>query len=149
MEFEKTPKFWYPRVTLVTWTDFTSRTIGIRPSKRRENFPFLFSPFLPLLPRFSFSFFYPIFLSPLSFCFPTFLLPFTPPNWSQKWGSFPPLSSLISPPHTCLICIFSLIYFILFSFFLLGFFLPFLSLSLFPWSYPTELSFVCPTIISF
>ena len=129
MEFDETPKFWYPRVGLVAWTDFTSRTVRIRPSERRKNLHFLFSPFLPLLPLFSFSFFYPICLSPLSFCFPPFLLPFTPPNWSQKWGSFPPLSSLLSPPHTCLICIFSLIFFLFFyywsSFFL--FFLFFFS----------------------
>ena len=115
MEFEKTPRFWHPRVARDAWIDFSSRTVELRPSECRENFSFSSS----LSHRFSFSifsirFFFLLYL----FVFLLFLLPFTPSNWSQKLGNFPPLSSLLSPPHTCLIYIFFLNFFS-FPFFLL------------------------------
>ena len=45
-DFDKTPKFWYPRVARVAWIDFSSRTVELRLSECRENLPLLFlSPF--------------------------------------------------------------------------------------------------------
>ena len=74
---------------------------------------------------------YPIFpFSSILFAFLLFSSLSTPSNLSQKWGSLPPLSSLLPPPHTCLIYNFPSFHFISF-------------LSFFPCSYPTELSFVC------
>ena len=132
MEFEKTPRFWHSHVARDAWIDFSSRAVELRPSERRENFSFSSS----LSHRFSFSifsirFFFLLYL----FVFLLFLLPFTPSNWSQKLGNFPSLSSLLSPPHTCLIYIFSLISFLFFSFFSLVFFLPFFFLGLIPPNY--------------
>ena len=84
MEFVKTPSFWFPHVSHAACTNFSLRTIELRPSKSREilHFPFFlflrfFSPFLlfpslflqtPLLYEF-FSFL----CSFLSFCFSLFL----------------------------------------------------------------------------
>ena len=55
MEFDETPRFWYPRVARVAWIDFSSQTIELRQSKCRENLPFSFLPFSSSLSRFSFS----------------------------------------------------------------------------------------------
>ena len=49
MEFDETPIFWYPCIALVAWIDFNSCIVEIRSSERRENLPFLFSPFLPFV----------------------------------------------------------------------------------------------------
>ena len=96
---------------------------------------YLFFLFFPLS-SFSPTFFLLLFLSDFSFSSMFLLSSFSPPFHSTelvpKERKFappppPPLSSLLLPPHTCLICIFSLISFLFFSFFLLVFLLPFLS----------------------
>ena len=43
MEFEETPRFWYPRVALDAWIDFSSQTVKLRPSVCWENLPLCFS----------------------------------------------------------------------------------------------------------
>ena len=82
MEFDKTPRFWYPRVTRDVWINFTTRIVELRPSEHQKNSPFSSSSFLPLLSGFlsfsplcfpSFSFFFP-FLFSLSY--PLNILPF-------------------------------------------------------------------------
>ena len=87
MEFDEIPRFWYPRVALDTWIDFSSRTFELRPSECRENLLFLFSSFLPLsihfLPLctiFPFLFF---------FGFPHFSLFDFPSRIDQKRGKLP------------------------------------------------------------
>ena len=52
VEFDETPRFWYPSVALNTWIDFSSRTVWYRPSECRKNFSFCFS--LSLFDLFSF-----------------------------------------------------------------------------------------------
>ena len=60
VELNKTSRFWYPRVALDAWIDFSSRTAELRLSECWENLHFCF--FLSL---------YPIsFPPPLLFCFP-------------------------------------------------------------------------------
>ena len=82
--------------------------------------PFFFPPlfflsltvFLSLLSLFDFSFSSIFFLSSLSPPFQSIEL--------QKWGSFPLFSSILSLPHTCLICIFFLNFFSFLFFLLIG-----------------------------
>ena len=70
MEVVETPTFWCPHVDRATCTNFSPRTIELRPSESREilHFPFLISPFpfFSLYALFSF-----LFLSPFLF-FPFF-----------------------------------------------------------------------------
>ena len=108
MEFNKTPRFWYPRVAHDAWIDFNTRTVKLRPSERRKNSPFSSSSFLPLLSGF---------LSFSHVCFPFF--PFAP-FLSTKHPSF------------CLIATHFLIFlFLLFLLFLsFSLFSPFTSLFL-------------------
>ena len=70
MEFDKTLRFWYPRVARVTWIDFSSRTVELQPSECLENlhFSFLYSLSLSLFASLMFDFFF------LSFSFLAFLL---------------------------------------------------------------------------
>ena len=70
MEFDKTPRFWYPCVARVAWIDFSSRTVELRSSEYRENLPHLF------LSLFDFFFFSLV-------CFPSlflFFFSFSPPS---------------------------------------------------------------------
>ena len=66
MEFDETPRFWYPRIALDVWINFSSSTVELRSSECRENLHFCFS----LSIRFIFF--------PPSVCFPSFffLLPY-------------------------------------------------------------------------
>ena len=49
MDFDETPRFWYPHVALDAWIGFSSRTVELRSKECRENLPFCFSlPFLSL-----------------------------------------------------------------------------------------------------
>ena len=41
MEFDETPRFWYPRVALDAWIEFSSRTVELRPLECQENLIFL------------------------------------------------------------------------------------------------------------
>ena len=41
MEFVETPSFWYPHVDRAACTNFSTRTVELRPSERREILPFL------------------------------------------------------------------------------------------------------------
>ena len=71
MEFVETPTFWCPHVDRTACTNFSPRTVELRPFESREIFPFP-SPFLIFLFPFSmnyFSFFSLCFLS----SFPSFL----------------------------------------------------------------------------
>ena len=92
MEFVKTSSFWCPHIGRAACTNFSTRTVELRPSKRREilpfpSFSFLLSPLtltlsFPSLSFFSFFFslrtvfpfcsFLPFFLFP--FCFPFIFL---------------------------------------------------------------------------
>ena len=135
LEFDETPRFWYPRVTLVAWIDFTSYSnetdspISVDLRKKRKPFFFsslsLFCSFSPLsfLHFLSFSPFLstelPLCLFPSSFLFnfpfTFFFLFFSHTQIDQSGGSFPPLSSF----DTCHPHIFSLIFLIFLSFFFL------------------------------
>ena len=78
MEFDETPRFWYPRIALDAWIDFSSRTIELRPSECQENLIFCFSlPFLSLFISLSPSL---LFSSPPFFLFFPFSLSY-PPNF--------------------------------------------------------------------
>ena len=64
MEFDETPRVWYPHVARDVWINFSSRIVKFRSSERRENLPFssslslfFFLSFLSCL----FSFFPPLF----------------------------------------------------------------------------------------
>ena len=61
MEFAETPTFWCPHVDRAACTNFSPRTVELRPPESQEIFPFLFSPFL------SFSFFFSFLLSRILF----------------------------------------------------------------------------------
>ena len=58
VELDETSRFWYPHVAHDAWIDFSSWTVELRPSKRRENLQFFFisplslslSPFASLPP---------------------------------------------------------------------------------------------------
>ena len=43
MEFDETPKFWYPRIGRDAWINFSSLTVELRSSECRENLFFFFS----------------------------------------------------------------------------------------------------------
>ena len=43
VEFDETPRFWYPRVARDAWIDFSSQTVELLPLERRENLSFCFS----------------------------------------------------------------------------------------------------------
>ena len=92
LEFDETPRFWYSRVALVTWIDFNSRTVEVRPLERREKLHFLFSPLsslslsvfflslsflLLLLFLFIFSFLSPLYIHRTSFLFALLLISFS------------------------------------------------------------------------
>ena len=55
MEFDETPRFWYPRIAHDAWIDFSSQTVELRPLERWENLPFCFSISFPFNFLFSFS----------------------------------------------------------------------------------------------
>ena len=102
MEFDKTPRFWYPCVALDAWIDFSSRTVDLRPSECRENLHFFLSP-LSLFIYIRFIFFRP------PVCFPSFLFFFFPflPFLSIKHPSF----CLHPSPFSLIYLIFSLLSF--------------------------------------
>ena len=78
MEFDETPRFWYPHVACDAWINFSSRTVKLQPSERRENLPFFFLSLLSLsLYPFSSSFSLPVCFSsyPLNFLFFLFVSP--------------------------------------------------------------------------
>ena len=129
MEFDETPRFWYPHVARDVWIDFYSWTVEIRPSEGRENLPFCFSFSLyPILPSFlsfsflsfllhshflllfvpssflfiSFQFLFSHFLLFLSFFFLFLFLHFLfwiTISYGSSGGNFPPLSSLATCHH--------------------------------------------------
>ena len=66
VKFDETPRYRYPRITCDAWINFSSWTVELRPLKRRENLPFLFSLF----------FFSARFLPSLSFVFLQFFFSF-------------------------------------------------------------------------
>ena len=76
MEFDETPRFWYPRVACDELIDFYSWTIEIRPLECQENLPFFslslsdspLSLSLPCLLSFIFFSFSFLFFLPLSTC---------------------------------------------------------------------------------
>ena len=86
MELDETSRFWYSRVTLDAWIDFSSLTIELRPSKRRENLFFFLSLFLRLLPL------YPI----LSSLFCSWLSSFFPFIYFLFWSYLIPPNRLFS-----------------------------------------------------
>ena len=76
MEFVETPSFWCPHIDRAACNNFSTRTVELRPTNRREILPFSFSSFLSFL-RTPFSFFvffvfFPFFFSSStnSFLFP-------------------------------------------------------------------------------
>ena len=85
MEFVKTPTFWCPHVDQAACTNFSLRTVKLRPLKSREIFPF---PFLlshfPSFPSLRIVFLFPFLVSHL--IFPSHFLIFSfgisPPFWS-------------------------------------------------------------------
>ena len=99
MEFVETPSFWCPHVDRAACNNFSTRTVELRPSERREILPFFFfSPFLFFF--FSFStnsfifFFASFFLFPLtqrilfdSYLISFFLLIFSFSFLSSLFGS--------------------------------------------------------------
>ena len=107
MEFNETPRFWYPRVARDDWINFNTRTVEFRQLERLKKFLFfflLFSPssFLPLLSGFlsfshvcipSFSFFF-LSISPF-LIHQTSLLFFAPISFSHFLISHFSLISLI------------------------------------------------------
>ena len=113
VEFDETPRFWYPSVALNTWIDFSSRTVWYRPSECRKNFSFCFSLSLYLIYFLS---------SPCLLPFIFFFFPFLP-FLSTEHPSF-----CLLPSH---FLIFSFLFSYLSHFFILSFsrlflFLPFL-----------------------
>ena len=72
MEVVETPTFWCPRVERAACTNFSPRTVELRPPESREIFPFLFllSPF-SFLPLYELFFFF-LFV----FCFSFLFFPF-------------------------------------------------------------------------
>ena len=73
MEFIETPTFWYPDVDHTACTNFSTRTVELRPSERWEILPLPFSLSFPFLTHGLFSFsFVSLHFSSLSFLF-TFL----------------------------------------------------------------------------
>ena len=113
LEFDETPRFWYPCVALVAWIDFNSWTVEIRPSKYLKNLPLLFFPFLPLFSSIRF------FLSPLSSFFPPFPLHrIGPITRMDQVGKIPPTflcsslnMTLVSFSHFLFISFFSFLSF--------------------------------------
>ena len=109
MEFVETPSFWCPHIDHAACTNFSLRTVELRPSESREilNFSFLLSPFLS----------HELFLFvPPSFPF-SLLLFFSPPlgfalTELVKGGNFLPLSSY----HSCGPCFSSLFPYFFISF---------------------------------
>ena len=108
MEFDKTPRFWYPRVALDVWINFSSRTVGV---SRKS--PFLF--FSP----------HSLYFYSISFLSSPCLLPFL--FFSFLFFLSYPLSIL---PFVCSHLIFSFLFFLLFHFFSFLSFSPFTSLFL-------------------
>ena len=103
MEFDEIPRFWYSHIACDAWIDFSSRTIELRQSERRENLLFFYSLSLSLSVCF--------FLSLLS----CFLSLFPPLHFLYLLNSF---------THVCSHLIFSFsLFFFRFSFiFLFSFF---------------------------
>ena len=129
LEFDETPRFWYPHVALIAWIDFTFCSyetdspifLDLR-DKRKPFFffslslssahflPFLFSIFFPFLlsylPNFLFVCSHPhfflifLFLIYFFFLFFIFLFFFSHTQIDQSGGDFPPLSSFATcHPH--------------------------------------------------
>ena len=72
MEVVETPTFWCPHVERAACTNFSPRTVELRPPESREIFPFLFSSFSFSLP-FSLRTVFFFFLFFFFFSFPSFL----------------------------------------------------------------------------
>ena len=114
VEFDETPRFWYPHVACDAWIDFSSWTVELQPSEYRENLHF-FS-----LSHFSLS------LSIRS-------LPLPPSFFSSlsSISSYPP-----ELPFFFFVCsshhfLFIFLFLLFLSFFFLSFIFSFISLSLF------------------
>ena len=123
VEFDETPRFWYPRVAHDAWIDFNTQTVEIRPSERRKIS--FFSLFFPFLPPFLFSYVFSLSLSLLAELIPLGnFLPFS---------SSPPYLPLVSLSHFLFISFLSSYWFSFFLFFLFSFLV----------LIPPNLSFVC------
>ena len=100
MEFVETPTFWYSHVDRAACTNFSLRTIELRPSESREILPFPFSlsfpfPFLSLR-TVSFLFvFFPLFLLFFPFLFLFSHLIFSSFLFLFSFGIFSPISIII------------------------------------------------------
>ena len=116
MKFVETPSFWYPHVDRAACTNFSTRTVKLRPSERQKILLFSFSSF------FSFSFFFFVSSSTNSFSFLSFLLFFIP----FSHFIFSSFLLLISLPFSLLLLSFP---FFFFPFFLYKFFLFLLAFS--------------------
>ena len=101
MEFVETPSFWCPHVDRAACTNFSTRTVELRPSERREILHFSFSSFL------SFSFFF-VSSSTNSFSFLSFLIFFIP----FSHFIFSSFLLLISPPFSLLLFSFPFFFFL-------------------------------------
>ena len=120
MDFVETPSFWCPHVGRFVCTNFSTRTVELRPSERREIFNFLSLLFIP----FPFSFL-PSFSFPLSF----YKLLSSMNSFSSFFLFFPfcfSLSYFFLP-----ISLYEFFLFFLFFFFCFFLFFPFLFDSLF------------------
>ena len=116
MEFDKTPRFWYPCVARDAWIDFSFRTVKLRPSERRENLHFFISPL-----SFSLSLSISVFLFFFFPCLVLFLLLFPPPLFLSTEFFF----LCLLPSHFSFSFSFSL-----FSHFFLSFIFSYISFSL-------------------
>ena len=133
MEFDDTPRFWDLRVARDEWIDFSSQTVELRPSERRENL-FFFSLSLislSLSPPLSLSLCLLPLCSILSSPFLSWLSSFSP------FISFLFLSYLI--PLNCLfsICLlpYHFSYFLIFPHFLISFFFFIFSFLILPYPF--------------
>ena len=83
MEVVETPTFWCPHVESAAYTNFSHRTVELRPPESRKIFPFLFflSPFPFISPYEFFSFLFVFFFSFSSFL--SFLLSFSFSHFSS------------------------------------------------------------------
>ena len=143
MEFDETPRFWYPRIARDMWINFNTQTVELRPLERRKNSLFLPPPFslfysvsspsfLFASPHFLFLFFL------FSISFPPNILSFVCSHFLFSFSHFlishfsliSLIFSLSFSPFTSLFLILIhrifLFFFPFLSFFLIFLFLPFL-----------------------